>query len=136
MLKQETSNKIKNYVDSFFEEIMYSSEVEDTKERIIEKLNEEYNSFLEKDKKNAFKDIVNKYPNIESMLESVDIDKNELYKWYNVEITSNYEEFKKVFKKERKHIYGTTILSIFSFVYMLDSILYFHESFLIFLLYL
>ena len=58
MVKKEVSNKIKNYVDSFFEEIKYSSDIEEIKGKIVEKLDEEYTSFLEKDKKNAFKDIL------------------------------------------------------------------------------
>lgn len=130
MSKKILIDKIKNYVDSFFEEIKYSKEIEETKTKIIEKLNEEYNSFLEKDKKNAFKNIVNKYPNIESMLEGVNVDKNELNHWYNVDITSSYEEFNRLLKKERKHIYATTILGIITLAYGLQSVLYFHENFL------
>lgn len=130
MSKKILIDKIKNYVDSFFEEIKYSKEIEETKTKIIEKLNEEYNSFLEKDKKNAFKNIVNKYPNIESMLEGVNVDKNELNHWYNADITSSYDEFNRLFKKERKHIYATTILGIITLAYGLQSVLYFHENFL------
>ena len=84
------------------------------------------------DKRNAFKNIVNKYSNLESMLESIGIDKSEIDNWYNVKITSSYEEFKKVFKKERNHIYISTILGIFSFLYMFVTILFFHHSFIYF----
>ena len=129
MAKQQT-NVIKNYVELFFEEIKYSKEIEEIKEKIIEKLNEEYDKLLLEDKRNAFKNIVNKYSNLESMLESIGIDKSEIDNWYNVKITSSYEEFKKVFKKERNHIYISTILGIFSFVYMFEAILFFHQTFL------
>ena len=131
MAKQQT-NVIKNYVELFFEEIKYSKEIEEIKEKIIEKLNEEYDKLLLEDKRNAFKNIVNKYSNLESMLESIWIDKSEIDNWYNVKITSSYEEFKKVFKKERNHIYISTILGIFSFVYMFEAILFFHQTFIYF----
>lgn len=123
--------KITNYVESFFEELHYSKEIESAKENIIIKINEEYLKESKKDKKEAFKNIVNKYNSLESMLELVKIDTKKIDKWYNLEISNTFEEFKKEFKKERKHIYLTTILGIISFVYLLKSILYYHTNFVI-----
>ena len=43
--------KITNYVESFFEELHYSKEIESAKEKIILKINEEYLKESKKDKK-------------------------------------------------------------------------------------
>ena len=38
-------------------------------------------------------------------------------------------DFKTSFKKERHHIYLTVVLAIFSFIYFIDSIVYFSDNF-------
>ena len=40
--EKNIDNKIVNYVESFFEELHYSKEIESAKEKIILKLNDEY----------------------------------------------------------------------------------------------
>ena len=52
--------RIVNYVESFFEELHYSKEIESAKEKIITKLNDEFTIEKENDKRNAFKKIVKK----------------------------------------------------------------------------
>ena len=127
--KRIIDEKIINYVESFFEDIHYSKDVSKAKEKVINKLSEEYNLEKQKDKRNAFKKIVKKYNSLEAMLDAVNVDKNKIDKWFNKEVTTTFEDFKIAFKKERKHIYVTTILSIIAFAYLLQSILYFHENF-------
>ncbi len=121
--KKNINSKIINYVESFFDGIQYSKEIENTKEKIILKLNEEF--LEEKDKKNkkAFETIVKKYNNIETMVESVNVDKNKINSWYDREITTTIEDFKKSLKKEKRHICLMTILGIISFAFLLEAIL-------------
>lgn len=130
----EFDKNIVNYVESFFEELHYSKEIELAKEKIIQKINDEYLKEKEKNKKNAFKNIVNKYSSLEDMLKAVSIDSKKLNKWYNKDVSMDYNEFKKELKKERKHIYGVTILGIIAVAYFLQSILYFHKSFVFLLI--
>ena len=66
-------SKIVNYVESFFEELHYSKEIESAKEKIISKLNDEYLKEKDNDKRDAFKKIVNKYSCLEDMLTSINI---------------------------------------------------------------
>lgn len=132
--KNDVDKKIINYVESFFEEIYYSKEIESAKNKIIYKLNDEYLKEKEKDKKAAFKNIVKKYNCIEKMLTLVNISSNKLDEWYKKDISLDFDEFKKELKKEKKHIYATTILGIVTIVYFLQSILYFRESFLTYFL--
>lgn len=137
MSKKENTidKKINSYVESFFEGVHYSKEAEKTKEKIVKKLNEEY--LKETDKRYAFQNIVKKYNSLENLVESVGTDKNEIDKWFNKEVTTTYEEFDKEFKKEKKHIYIITILSIITCSYLLNSILYFKKGFLfLFILFL
>lgn len=122
--------KIINYVDSFFEELHYSKEIESAKEKIISKLNGEYLIEKRKNKKDAFENIVKKYSSIENMLHCVNIDRKKLDKWYKKDVSMDFNYFKMKLKKERRHIYATTILGIIAFVYLLQSILYFHSNFL------
>ena len=126
------NDRIVNYVDSFFEGIHYSKETQIIKNNIISKISNDYDDFCRNDKRNAFKKIVKKYDSLEKMLESVSVDKKKIDTWYDKEVTISYSEFKKLFKKERRHIYLTTILGIISFAYLLQSILFFHKSFLFF----
>jgi len=121
--------EIEGYVNSFFKEAYYSKDVEKVKKKIIDKLNDEYIEELSKNKRYAFENVINKYPTLESMVESVGVDKNKIEKWFNKEVTTTYEEFNNMFKKERKHIYITTIISILAGSYLLNSIFYFHQSF-------
>lgn len=130
----EFDKNIVNYVESFFEELHYSKEIELAKEKIIQKINDEYLKEKEKNKKNAFKNIVNKYSSLEDMLKAVSIDSKKLNKWYNKDVSMDYNEFKKELKNERKHIYGVTILGIIAVAYFLQSILYFHKSFVFLLI--
>lgn len=88
--------KIINYVESFFEELHYSKEIEQAKEKVIIKLNDEYQK--EKDRKNAFKKIVKKYSSLEDMLKSINIDSKKLDKWYNKDVSMDYNDFEKDFK--------------------------------------
>lgn len=126
--KKEIDYKIINYVNSFFEGIKYSKEVETIKNKIIRKINDDF--IEEKDQKNAFKNIVKKYNSIEKMLESVSIDPKVINKWYSEDVTITYDEFNKMFKKQRHHIYLVTILGIITIAYLIQTILYFHNNFL------
>ena len=132
MKKKEKSynDKIVNYVNSFFDEVYYSKDVERIKNKIIDKIDSEYTELVKDDKKNAFKIIVQKYNCLENMLDSVNVDKSKIDKWYNKDVSMSFETFLGKFKKERKHIYAITILGIFAVVYLIQSILYFHENFL------
>jgi len=98
--KVDVDNKITNYVESFFEELHYSKEIESAKEKIISKLNDEYLNEKEKDKRNAFKKFVKKYSSLEEMLNSIGIDNKKLEKWFDKDVSMDFNDFKIEFKKE------------------------------------
>ena len=117
-------NPIENYVNSFFVGVHYSRETEESKEKIISKLKEEYIEEIDDDPRYAFQNIVARYPSLEDMVESIGIDKKNIDKWFNKEITMNYEDFEKSFKKARKNLYIITILTIVVIMYLITAVLY------------
>ena len=113
------NKNIENYVESFFENVHYSKEVEKVKESIIKKINNEYRLEEAKNKRTAFSNIVSKYNTLESLVKSINYDTTKIDKWFNKEVTTTYEEFEIKFKKEKKYIYLITILSIVSIMYFI-----------------
>lgn len=127
--KKKINPRIINYVESFFDGIQYSKEIENTKEKIILRINKEYIKEKEKNNKKAFETIVRKYHNLETMVESVNIDKNIIKNWYEKEVTTSIDDFKKIFMINKRQISLATILGIISFTYLIDSILHFYNNF-------
>ena len=119
MVRSTVNKNIENYVESFFENVHYSKEVERVKESIIKKVNNEYRLEEAKNKRTAFSKIVKKYNTLESLIESINYDTTKIDKWFNKEVTTTYEEFESKFKKERRYIYLITILSIVSVMYFI-----------------
>lgn len=128
--KIDIDNKIINYVDSFFDDLYYSKEIEGIKKKIILKLNDEYFQEKGNDKRNAFKKIVKKYSSIEDMLKSINVNSSKLNQWYNKDVNMDFNDFKKKFSIVKVHIYIFTILGITTFIYFLQSILFFNVKFL------
>ena len=118
MVRSTGNKNIENYVESFFENIRYSKEVEKVKESIIKKLNNEYRLEEAKDKRTAFSNIVKKYNTLESLVSSINYDITKIDKWFNKEVIT-YETFEGKFKREKKYIYLITILSIVSIMYFI-----------------
>jgi len=116
---------IKRYVESFFENVYYSPEVFDVKEKIIQKINEEYIKEKEINKKNPFEVMVQKYNNLDSMVKSINYDPSIIDSWFNKEVTTTYDEFKKEFKHEKIFIYLISLLSILALECLLNAILYY-----------
>ena len=124
MRSKSLINPIENYVNSFFEGIHYSKETEEAKEKIINKLNDEYSKELKDNPRYAFQNIIEKYPSLEDMAESIGINKNNIDRWFNKEITMAYDEFEAKFKKTRKNLYIISILTIISVMYIITALLY------------
>ena len=122
MVRSTVNKNIENYVESFFENIRYSKEVEKVKESIIKKLNNEYRLEEAKDKRTAFSNIVKKYNTLESLVSSVNYDITKIDKWFNKEVIT-YETFEDKFKREKKYIYLITILSIVSIMYLITILM-------------
>ena len=126
-----TNNKnIENYVNSFFTGIYYSKEAENAKEKIIKQLDEEYKEELALDKRNAFQNIVERYPSFESLVEIVGLDSEDIDKWFNKEITISYDSFNKQFKKTKKNLYIISIFTMISIMYLISAFLY-NNSFIL-----
>jgi len=122
--KVKTEKNIKYYIESFFENARCSEEVFKVKEIIMNKVNEEYELEKEKDDKNAFEVIIQKYNSLETMVKNVGYDVSTIDLWFNKEVTSPYDEFKNKFLKKKLYIYIITLLNILSLVNLINSILF------------
>ena len=107
--KIKIDDSIKNYVESFFTNVYYSDEVFRVKEKILKKVNDDYNKELENNKKNAFEVIVNKYNTLEAMVNSISYDSSRIEKWFSKNVTTTYDDFIINFNKEKKYIYLVSV---------------------------
>ncbi len=133
-IKLITNKRIENYVESFFEGIEYSKEVDQVKEKIIAKISREYEKELEENKTYAFKTIVNKYNSLETMVESIDYDSANIDRWYSKEVSSSYDEFYGLLKKEINHSYLVSIITVFFIISVIGLLLHLN-SYLIYLIF-
>ncbi len=122
---------ILNYVESFFYGIPYSKNSLLIKEKIIEKLEEEYHRLEEKEEEDIFEKLVSKYNNLYSLAKLADIPESDIDKIKAKENATTLEEIKNKFKTERKNIYTLLILLIISAVYAFNTIMQFSIFFVL-----
>ncbi|MBO4429415.1 MAG: metallophosphoesterase, partial [Clostridia bacterium] len=115
---------VKNYVESFFEPIRYSREVVEAKQAIIESLNPVYASMKQENKNDAFKNLVAKYPDLESLLEAAGIDRAKADEWRGRKTLETFDDFRARFNKHRKRIWITVALLTISIFYIPTAVLY------------
>jgi len=133
-VKVEIEKNIKSYVESFFEDVDYSKEVYMVKEKIIEKLNEEYKKERELNKKNAFEIIVNRYNSLESMVKGINYNTEEISNWFDKRITISYDDFCKTFKREKLFFYIITLFGIIALRFLVLMLLYTYVFYIFILL--
>lgn len=104
---------IKNYIESFFEEIPFSAKAETAKTRILEKVRKEYDKLLENNSKRvAFSKIVKKYNSLESLAKAAGYKEEDVKSWTSNEDVVDEAKYLKHFRRERLHIYSTTIFGL------------------------
>ena len=124
MPKPTSDVAVKNYVESFFEPIRYSREVVEAKQAIIESLNPVYASMKQENKNDAFKNLVAKYPDLESLLEAAGIDRAKADEWRGRKTLETFDDFRARFNKHRKRIWITVALLTISIFYIPTAVLY------------
>ncbi|OUM62868.1 hypothetical protein PIROE2DRAFT_10729 [Piromyces sp. E2] len=112
--KTKIEKNINYYIESFFENAHYTEEVLKVKNIIINKINEEYELEKEKNNKNAFEVIIQRYNNLETMVKNIGYDASVIDLWFNMDITSTHEEFKNVLIRKKFYIYIITVFGILS----------------------
>lgn len=106
-------NIIKNYVESFFEEVPFSIKAEAAKKKILDKITKEYNSLLEDNSKRvAFSKIVKKYNSLENLAKSSGYTAEDVKAWTAKEDVVEESVYLKHFRRERIHIYATTAFGL------------------------
>ncbi len=128
LFKRKTKHTIDiavcNYVESFFEPIRYSREVVEAKRAIIEALDPVYTAMKEESETEAFKNLVAKYPNLESLLEAAGIDRIKADEWRESKTLETFDDFRARFNKRRKWIWITVALLTVSVFYIPTAVLY------------
>ena len=104
---------IKNYVESFFEEVPFSIKAEAAKTKILDNVTKEYNSLLENNSKRvAFSKIVRKYNSLENLAKHSGYTAEDVKTWTSKEDVVEESVYLKHFHRERIHIYATTAFAL------------------------
>ena len=104
---------INNYIESFFEEIPFSTKAESAKTKILDKITKEYNKLLENNSKRvAFSKIVKKYNSLETLAKAAGYKDEDVKVWTSNTDVVEEEAYLKHFRRERIHIYATTAFGL------------------------
>ena len=116
---------VKNYVESYFAPIRYSAEVGQARTAVIAALEPVYAALRQEDACGAFQRFVEKYPDLEALLEAAGIERDKAEAWKQRTAETNFDDFFAFFKKQRKRMWLLDVLLIFAAVNILVHSLYF-----------
>ena len=116
---------VKNYVESYFAQLRYSAELGQARTAVIAALEPVYAALREENACGAFQSFVEKYPDLETMLEAAGIEREKAAEWRQRTAETNFDDFFAFFKKQRKRMWLLDVLLIFAAVNILVHSLYF-----------
>lgn len=122
---------INNYIESFFEEIPFSTKAEAAKTKILETITKEYNELLKNNSKRvAFSRIVKKYSSLELLAKATGYTNEDVKSWTSSEDVADEALYLKHFRRERIHIYTTTFFGLAAIGLFLETLANFSPLFL------
>ena len=125
--KEIPDNTVRNYVESFFEPIRYSKKSAEVKKAIIETLEPVWAEMKFNDSKNAFRNFVAAYPDLDALIDAAGIERAETNEWSKNKPTISFENFRAVFNRHRRWCWIIVALLVFSSLNLATSVLYFSK---------
>lgn len=116
---------IDNIVNELLIKIPYSKKYQDIRNKIKKALEEEYKKYIEKNNHlTTITIILKKYGTLEKAALLAGYNQDEIHRWKQEENITDYDTFKKIFKKEKRNINLFSIFIIITITYITSSIIY------------